>query len=299
MPSTQIFRRKIKSISNTQKITKAMEMISSIKMQRATERMERLRPYAKTSWDLLARLIKSRNEIYHPLFEVRKVNRICLVVVASDRGLCGNFNSEVRRKLYQWIDNFREKGGSDKESELDLVAVGSKAASFIRQKNYGTLVGEFRDFGKEIEFKETTPITKFIIDDFLSEKYDKVVMIYTQFISSLTHQIVARQILPATADEVKMDEESPQNIGSVEYRFEPSPAAVLEKLLPSIIRINVYQAILESNASEHSARMVAMKNATDNAKDMIDDLKLTYNSVRQASITSELADITAAAEVFK
>lgn len=334
MASTQEFRRRIKSVNSTSQITKAMEMVASVKMQKAQKAIFAARSYVQNSWNLLVVLKKLRSETDqplagtsskdHPLLAVPdKVDKTCVILITSDRGLCGSFNADVIRKVTSFLGSHLEAGHTAEGSQqseilrrtapqddkalgqIDFITIGKKATDFAKRSQKGELVAEFPGFDNEVAYNDTTSISKIAIDDFLTEKYQKILVIYSHFESSLRQIPVVKQVLPITENhidnpevwEAEPSENDQKDIA--EYKFEPSADAVLTRLIPQFIRLQVYGAILESNSSEHSARMVAMKNATDNAKELIDDLTLTYNTVRQNSITSEIAEITAGSEAMR
>ena len=329
MASTQEFRRRIKSVNSTSQITKAMEMVASVKMQKAQKAILSARSYVQNSWNLLTTLAKLTSPKNHPLLaDPDKIDKTCVILITSDRGLCGSFNADVIRKVTAFLDNERHsrpdrestdrllvdprlrgddrKGnGDDRTGEIDFITIGKKAANFAKKSQKGELTAEFSAFDNEVSYDSTTSISKIAIDDFLANKYQKVLVIYSHFESSLRQIPVVKQVLPITENHIDNPEvweatpNEEQSGAEVEYKFEPSADEVLERLIPLFIRLQIYGAILESNSSEHSARMVAMKNATDNAKELIDGLTLTYNTVRQNSITSEIAEICAGAEAMR
>lgn len=270
-----------------------MEMVSSVKMQKAIKTVEAGRDYIQNAWNILVMLSKITSSENHPLLKKRPVKKIGVIVVSSDRGLCGNFNYGIVQKTSQF---------SKENENIEFVSVGSKGANPIRKITGGELIAEFGSFGNEIEFGEITPVAKLVLDGYKEEKYDKIVAIYSHFESSLKQTPVVKQILPITEEHIDIPElwqPLEEKSDKTDYKFEPSPDEILESVLEQYIRVQIYGAILESNASEHSARMVAMKNASDNARDIIGDLTLTYNSIRQGSITNEIAEICSAAEAMK
>lgn len=303
MPSTQEFRRRIKSVNNTKQITKAMQMIASIKMQKAVKTISAARSYIQNSWNTLEMLAEVTSPESHPLLQARPIKKVGVIVVTSDRGLCGSYNTNILNKAVAFAKGEIKLGVTTSvNADIDLVAVGQKAANYVKRLKNGTLVAEFTGLGREIEFEETTPVAKLMIDDYISGKYDQIVVIYSHFESALKQTPVVKQILPITKEHIDMPElweAQSEASEKIEYKFEPNPDAVLEGILSQFIRMQVYGAMLESNASEHSARMFAMQNATDNATDLIDELQLIYNSVRQGNITREIAEISGAAEAMK
>ncbi|HOX41455.1 MAG TPA: FoF1 ATP synthase subunit gamma [bacterium] len=334
MPSTQEFRRRIKSVNNTKQITKAMEMISSIKMQKAVKAILANRSYTQNSWNLLSALAKITDNKKHLFLEKREVKRVCLIIAGSDRGLCGSFNADLLRKTLKYFregNSFRHpersEGSSpdlsernsenasldssptaqnDKKmdhlspSDIDIIAVGKKTADIAR-KSGGNLVAEFPSFELGAEFWESRPVSKLALDGFLDKTYDQILVIYSHFESSIKQTPVVKQILPIEENHIDMPElwENGDDPTKTEYKFEPNTDEILEQIIPIFLRAQIYGAMLESNASEHSARMVAMKSATDNASSLIDELRLLYNTVRQDSITREIAEIAGAAEAMK
>lgn len=313
MPSTQQFRKRIRSVSNTSQITRAMEMVASVKMQKAVRAILSARSYTQNAWNMLATL-SGLTSAKHSLLEKHEGGRSLLIIAGADRGLCGSYNSDLMRKTIKYQQDSRTARQSlgfarDRQDSIDVVAAGKKAAD-IAKKLKLNLVAEFPSFELDVEFWESRPISKLAIDGYASKTYDRVDIIYSHFISSLKQTPVIKQILPIDRNHIDLPELwetneadfSPSQTNGVEmteYKLEPNVDAILDRIVPQFIRAVVYGLFLESNASEQSARMVAMKNATDNARDLIDDLTLTYNSIRQDSITREIAEISGAAEAMK
>ncbi len=287
--NTRDIRRRIKSVKNTSQITKAMQMVAAAKMRKAQMRALSGRPYAEELSKMLAALaLAGGSAELHPLLQERpEVKRELVLVIATDKGLCGALNTNL----------FREVGRFD-PAKTTFVSIGRKAAQFLGRMK--------RDLGAEFELKEaftfleSKQASKFVMEKFLAGEVDKVSVAFTDYISTINQKPTITTILPVTNFELS-DLEGEQGSKKVEaaanttdYVFEPSASAVLEGLVPHYVHFAVYQMVLESRASEHSARMVAMKNATDNAKQLIKDLTLQYNKVRQAAITTELLEITTA-----
>lgn len=302
MPATQEFRRRIKSVNNTRQITRAMEMVSSVKMQKAVRTINQGRAYIQNSWNMLLQLAELSKPEDHPLLSVRPVKKICLIIVASDRGLCGSFNQEILKKTKSFCKGEIEVGkNSINNKEIDTIIIGKKGQKISSLLPETNLIASFTDMGDEINFTETRPISTLIIDGYKQAIYDEIFLIYTHFESSL-HQIpTINQLLPITKEHIDIPRlwEHSKNIGVVKTVLEPDPHIILERILEEFIRMQVYGAILESNASEHSTRMLAMNNATENAKNLISELTLIYNSVRQDTITREIAEIASATESMK
>lgn len=279
--STRIIRRRIKSVSNTKKITKAMEMVSASKMRRAVNAVLATRPYSNLGWATVAELANVTNQKFHPLLRrVGKIEKILVVAIASDRGLCAGFNAQITRKIIDFAKN----------KQCDFVTIGKKITDLAKSLKWN-IVAAFTQLSNNPSILDVRPVAKLVIDDFIAEKYDKVFLAYTDFESTIKQIPRVNQLLPI-GNSVSAIEKAklPYNY---EYQFEPTPQEVLDMILPRLIEVQIYQAILESSASEHSARMVAMKNASDAAGDMIDDLTFTFNQARQATITREIAEISA------
>jgi len=294
MLSTRLIRRQIQSTKNIAKITKAMEMVSAAKMKKSQEAVLVARPYAEAALERLDNVcgsMTSRKD--YPLAHKREVERLCLLVITSDKGLCGGLNSNVLREAGKIIAENQDK-------EISIVAIGKKAEKFFRIRQ--NVIAVFEGIGDTVELAKTLPISRLLMDDFIGEKYDKVIAVYTDFVSTLKQNVEVKDLLPIsersireTIDEMRKDEigRAKKLKDTTEYLFEPSPEEVLRKLLPNLVETQVFDIVLESNASEHSARMVAMKNSTDNAKDLLEDLKLAYNYARQGKITQEMSEIAA------
>ncbi|HUV52251.1 MAG TPA: ATP synthase F1 subunit gamma [Dehalococcoidia bacterium] len=273
----RLIRRRIRSIKSTAKITKAMEMIAASKMRQAQLRVLAARPYAEKMRGVLADLSaqpKSQDEI-HPLLQHREVKRIAVIHITSDRGLCGGLNANVNRKTASFV--------LEQKFPVAITAVGRKGRDYMAR--YGREIrAEFTQMGDQPTLLDTTPISRVVIDDYTKGVIDEVYLSYTQFVSTVNQRPVLWKLLPIEPASIEQTE-------NVEYIYEPAPAIVLEKLLPRYLEMQVYHAILESIASEQSARMVSMRNATENANEMIDELTLVYNKARQELITNELLDI--------
>ncbi len=301
MPSTQEFRRRIKSVNSTRQITRAMEMVSSVKMQKAQKAMRNARTYIQTSWNLLELLAKITSPDKHALLGKREIKKTGIIAITSDRGLCGSYNANVVNKTKSFAAKEIQMNISS-HTDLDLVTIGSKGSQQLAKLADGKLLAEFSGFDKEIEFDEIVPISKLMIDSYIDGTYDQVVIVYSHFESSLKQTPVVKQILPITSDHIDIPDlwiKISKEYLDVDFIYEPDADKILDMILAQFTRIQIYGALLEANASEHSARMVAMKNASDNAKDLIEDLTLTYNTIRQDNITREIAEISGAADAMK
>ena len=282
MANIRLIRRRIRGVRNIAKITRAMEMIAASRMRRAQERGLAGRPYSEKITQVIAALsaLSMGGKVLHPLLQYRQpVTKIVVVHITPDRGLCGGLVGNINREVASFI--------LAQEAAVKLIAVGLKGFDIMRRSGQN-IVAEFNGLGDRPSLLDTLPISRIIIDDFTSGATDEVYLGYTQFVSTITQKPILKKILPTEPAPIPAAR-------NVEYIYEPDPAAVLDELLPRFIEMQVYHAILESIASEQSARMVAMRNATDNASELIDDLTLMYNKVRQEMITNELLDITGGA----
>ena len=283
--NTRDIRRRIKSVKNTSQITKAMQMVAASKMRKAQMRALSGRPYAEELAKILAALGKAGgSDELHPLLQERKeVKRELVIVISTDKGLCGALNTNLLRELNRFD-----------AAKTTFVAVGRKGAQYLGRLKRD-LAAEF-ELKEAFTFLECKQASKFAIEKFLSGEVDKVTVAYTDFKSTLSQEPTLKVILPVQNFDIDdlHGQKTEVAASSTEYLFEPSAGGVLEHLVPHYVHFAVYQMILESRASEHSARMVAMKNATDNAKQLIKDLTLEYNKIRQAGITTELLEITTA-----
>lgn len=277
MATIREIRRRIKSVQNTAKVTKAMEMVAASKMRRAQERTIAARPYAEKMQQVLADLAAQYRfgEEIHPLLQKREVNRIALIHITPDRGLCGGLVANVNRSVASFI--------LEHNVPITTVVVGRKGRDFMIRSGQ-ELRAEFTQLGDRPSIVDIQPITHIVIDDYTNGLIDEVYVSYTRFVNTMNQRPVLWRLLPIEPASI----EPGQN---VEYIYEPSPAEVLAELLPRFVEKELYYVILEAIASEQSARMVAMRSATDNAKEIIEELTLTYNKVRQEMITKELLDI--------
>jgi F-type H+-transporting ATPase subunit gamma len=277
----RLIRRRIKGIQSTAKISRAMEMIATLKMRRAQERGLAGRPYSEKIRQVIADLaaLPSGEAPLHPLLQRRPVNKIAIIHITPDRGLCGGLNANLNRQTARFI--------LEQEIAVTLVTIGRKGRDFMRR--YGREIrAEFTALGDRPSLLDTLPISRIIIDDYTNGIIDLVYLVYAQFVSTMVQKPLVQQILPVEPAEIP-------RVQNVDYIYEPGPGMVLGELLPRFVEMQVYHAILESIASEQSARMVAMRNATDNANELIEELTLMYNKARQESITEELLDITGGA----
>jgi F-type H+-transporting ATPase subunit gamma len=297
MATAQEIRRRIRSVTNIGQITRALEAVSASRVRRAQAQVLATRPYAEKSWQVLTHLAsQTSHEVRtHPLLTVRpEVNTVGVLLLTSDRGLCGAFNLNMVRTTMDFIES--------RGKPAKLITVGRKGRDLMWRAGY-TIVAEFTRLPAAPTALDCSPITRTAMDDFMGGAVDEVYLAYTDFINTLNQRPVVKRLLPIRPGEVgtqAMGEyvEDVQVDKLAEYLYEPSPQLILDSVLPRFTELQVYQAILESLASEHSARMMAMRNATENAEVLVDDLTLSYNKARQQAITSEILDIAGGAEAL-
>jgi F-type H+-transporting ATPase subunit gamma len=289
MASIITIKRRITSIKNTRQITKAMQLVSASKLRRAQDYAERSRTYGELAQELLARLNAIKEVERHPLFEKRPVKHCLYVVVTSSSGLAGAYNANVLKLLTQAITADR----SNKVAS-EVIAIGTKGAQFVRRIQDVELSAVYPSFGDHPTANDVRPILNSILTTFQDKTIDEVRILFTVSKSSISQTAKTKQLLPATTDTADTDSTKP-----TVSTFEPDIETVIEQVSTRLIEAQIWQAVLESLASEHAMRMVAMKNATDNANDLIDDYTLEYNTARQGAITQELAEITGGAEALR
>lgn len=311
MANSKEIKNRIKSVKNTKKITKAMELVAASKMKRAVSSTLASRLYAEYSWEVLTSIANSSEEISHPLFVQRKeVKNTLLVLITSNRGLCGAYNAQVIKKALQYFKNARPvRGpeGSQVESSsngVDILTIGKKGDAGMRRIGRN-VIASFTELPDHITLRDILPISKMLVDEYTNGNYDRVVVAYTDFVSALTQKPNIKQVLPVSKADLKemleSNESSPSTstlergagVRGTNYLFEGDMQVLLGSLAEKLTRMQIYQMMLESNASEQSSRMVAMKNASEASGEMISDLTLVFNKARQASITQEISEISA------
>lgn len=300
MASARDIRRRIKGVKSTGKITRAMEMISAVKMRKAINSVLAIRPYAESALELLRRLDVAVDANEHPLLRERPIKKELYVVIASNRGLCGAFNTQIAKRLLFVLKE-------DAKLEHCFITIGKKSEVMARRFGWD-VIASFSDVLNLPVVENMRPIAKIIIDEFESQRVDRVVMVYTDYISVMAQAVKVRALLPVALKDTKkalneMESEKSEVMNNSftetsdrlksEYLIEPSPKKVLWRMIPRLIEMELYHAVLESNASQESSRMLAMQNATSSAKDMVIDLTLIYNQLRQSKITQEIAELSA------
>ncbi|NNG14455.1 MAG: F0F1 ATP synthase subunit gamma [Gammaproteobacteria bacterium] len=283
MASGKEIRAQIKSISNTRKITSAMEMVAASKMRKAQDRMASSRPYSEKMLAVIHHLAQANPEYHHPYLQKREVKRVGFIVVSSDRGLCGGLNNNLFREVLKRMTVLQDQG-----VEIDICTIGQKASNFFSR--LGSLKAQVSHLGDTPEIADIIGTVKCMLNAFDSGEIDQTFVVFNRFVNTMTQQPTFEQLLP-----IATDEEEEELKHHWDYVYEPDAKSVLDGLLMRFVESQVYQGVVENIACEMAARMVAMKSATDNAGDLIDELQLAYNKARQASITQELSEIVAGA----
>ncbi len=284
MASGREIKTKIKSVQNTRKVTRALEMVSASKIRKAQELMKASRPYARAMRQMIGHIAKANSEYKHPfLGERAEIKRVGYIVVSTDRGLCGGLNSNLFRRLLGEIRSWQEKN-----VEVDIVAIGAKANAFFKRLKVN-LVGSATHLGEKPSVEQLIGVNKVMLDAYAARRIDRLFLAYNDFVNTMTQKATLDQLLPLPPSE------SLATAHDWDYIYEPSAEVVLDHVLTRYIESLVYQATLENLASEHAARMVAMKSASDNASKAIDSLTLIYNKARQAAITQEISEIVGGA----
>jgi F-type H+-transporting ATPase subunit gamma len=277
-------KTKIKSVQNTRKVTRALEMVSASKIRKAQERMKGSRPYARLMTQLIGHIAKANSEYTHPyMLEHAEIKRIGYIIVSTDRGLCGGLNSAMFRKI---LADMREWQG--KNVEIDVVCIGQKASAFFRRLKVN-MTGSVTHLGEKPHLDQLVGVVKVMLDGYSSKQLDRVFLCYNDFVNTMTQKPKLDQLLPLPPSETL------HTRFDWDYIYEPSPEVVLDHVMMRYVESLVYQALLENIASEHAARMVAMKAASDNATKLIGTLQLIYNKARQAAITQEISEIVGGA----
>ncbi len=294
MASLKEIRTRISSVISTRQITNAMKMVSAAKLRKAQEAIIRMRPYADKLHHILTHLSDSliMDQDENNLFvKEREINRILIVVITSNRGLCGAFNSNIIRTALKLA--FEEYNMYIEQNKLDFYLIGRRGRDYLRRKGY-SIVETRTDLLDGLNFEKSTPVAEKLMDMFLKKEYDKIFLVYNQFKNAAVQILTTEQFLP-----VQVPASEDNTSAFVDYIFEPSKEYIVRELIPKSLKIQFYKALIDSNAAEHGARMTAMHKATDNATELLRDLRLHYNKARQATITKELLEIVTGAEALK
>ena len=297
MASTLDIKRRIKSIKSTAKITRAMEMISAVKMRQAVKNVLQIRSYAYAARNVLANISKTAGAKNNIFFNQRPIKNILMIVITSNRGLCGSFNAQIIKKAKEEISNRAALNNAG----IDFVTIGKKGENMVRKAGEN-IISAFPDIAYLPNIANVRPVVKMILDEYGAGKYDKITVAYTDYISAISQVPKIRQILPISEIDLGEQIEEIDALAKkhklsapryLEYKIEPNPALIIESLVPRLLEMQIYHAILESKASEESSRMIAMKNATEAANEMADDFMFAFNQIRQSKITQEIAEISA------
>ena len=287
MASLKSIKKRIVSVKNTRQITKAMKMVSAAKLRRAQENVVAARPYAKKLGEVLQSLAANLEGDLHPLLEKRDAKKLLLIVLTSDRGLCGGFNTNLCKAADRYI---KEK--TDSYEQISVMTVGRKGYEFLKSRY--TVYKNFANVLAKPNYQTAAMLAQEVIDGFVAEEYDQVELLYNSFRTVMTQDITFQQMLPVVPEETTASDETP-----VEFIYEPSVGDLLAEILPKNIEVQIFKAMLETVAGEHGARMTAMDSASKNANEMIGKLTLQYNRARQAAITTELMEIISGSESIK
>jgi len=289
MPSLRDIRRRIASVKNTQQITNAMKMVSAAKLQRAQDRVMAARPYSEHLHQLIAQLDTRVQPQAHPLLTPRQEGKTLVVVVTSDRGLCGGFNANVQRAAAELV---RQRGGN---AAVDVIAIGRKGRDFLTYRRIDLRTAYTDLFVRQVAYEQARELAVQLLQAYEQEGYREILVLYNRFRSAIQQQVTTLRLLPLSAHTSAQDEPTE----AFDYLYEPSPGQVLDSLLRREVEVQLFQIFLESFAGEHGARMTAMDSATENASEMIASLTLTFNRARQAAITKELIEVVSGADALQ
>ncbi len=292
MSGSREIRNKIRSVKNTQKITRAMEMVAASKMRKAQDRMKKARPYGEKIRNVAAHMSRANTEYRHPfLIERDTVQRTAIIVVTSDKGLCGGLNTNVLRRALSEMKAWQSEG-----EELEVCCVGNKGLGFMSRMK-ANVISQVVGLGDTPDMEKLIGAVKVVLDGYTEDRFDRVYIFYNRFINTMKQEPVMEQLLPLSDDKMKADQDADEKASRTgwDYIYEPEAKPVIDDIMIRYVEALVYQAITENMASEQSARMVAMKAASDNAGNVIDELTLVYNKSRQAAITKELSEIVGGA----
>jgi F-type H+-transporting ATPase subunit gamma len=289
MANLKEIRNRIVSINSTMQITSAMKMVSAAKLKRAQDAITQMRPYAEKLQELLTNLSASLDTTEGVYSQQREVKNILLIGVSSNRGLCGGFNNNIIKKI-------KVLGEEHQNANINVLGIGKKVQEFSNKfygaKNHSSLPTDLEKIYDNLNFASVSEVAELVMKLYREGTFDKIVVVYNKFINAATQEVIVEQFLPIKPIEVT------EKVSNIDYIFVPSKEEIIESIIPKSLKTQLYKAVLDSNASEHGARMTAMHKATDNASDMLFDLKLTYNKARQASITNEILEIVGGAEAL-
>jgi F-type H+-transporting ATPase subunit gamma len=295
MANLRDIRNRISSVNNTQQITKAMKMVAAAKLRKAQDRMTQTRPYASKIAEVAGRLTGSNNESNPMMRKPEEVKKVLFIVVGSDRGLCGGFNNNLFKEVEKQLhDNFQKYLDS---KDLSVVAIGKKATAYFKKRKY-EVIEKFPGFFDDIKYDANSSIMESVTKKFVEGEFDEVYIAYNEFKSVIAQNRKVQQVLPIDTEKIGKNNSDNASEQAIDYLYEPNSQAILDRLLPLHLNMQLWRAVLESNASEQGARMTAMDSATENAKDLERDLKLKYNQARQSAITTEISEIVSGAQAL-
>lgn len=286
MSNLRRIRRRIDSVKTTQQITKAMKMVSAVKLRRAQERVEAARPYVQRMTEVINRLAKKTSPEAHPLLARRDKEKVLLLVVTGDKGLCGSFNSNITKRTIALME--------EEQAQSSLITIGKRGTNYFKKRNI-VIKKDYIDLFRTFYYKDAAAIGREVKEAYIQGEVDEVIMIYNEFVSAMRQRVTTNILLPITLPSL----ESVKEEEFIDYIYEPSASHVLETLLNRYVEVQIYHAMLESSASEHGARMTAMDAATENAAEMIEHLTLIFNKARQAAITKELIEVVSGADALR
>lgn len=311
--NTREIENKIESVENTKQMTRAMEMVSAAKMKRATEAEKQARLYSKLGLELMEHL-GHIDEPGYDLLELRPVEDVLVILVSSDRGLCGSYNSNIFNKTKEVVSDkelisrhrveyAENPPGPNGAPNIHIAAVGKKSAHFARRNDYN-IAAAFDAMSEEPTFEDILPISELALQGYKEKDYDRIVISYAHFINTMKNKVKIRQVLPISPEDLaavldQQQKEKEKEFPIETYIFEPGVEEIIKTVMPRLVEVEIYQAILNAVASEHSSRMIAMKNAKENAEEMVEELTLSYNQARQRAITREISEISAGAEALE
>ena len=287
MATIRDLKTRIRAVESTRQITKAMEMVAAAKLRRAQQTIESYRPYAEKMIEMLGHLSTASGEVSHPFFEERDVKKTALVIFASDRGLCGSYNSNLIRNAGQFQKDYTPEN-------LELICVGKRSRDYFHRRAF-PVVKSYVDFSGNMDLVKVRDLTHYLTDRFIAGELDRIVLLYTAFLSTVSYKVTRKQFLPITQN---VRPESTEH-SAKEYIFEPDASTIFARLLPGYTQTVVQMCMADALASEHGTRMIAMGTATKNAGEMIDSLTLTMNKARQSAITTELLEVVSGAEALR
>lgn len=295
MANLRDIRNRISSVNNTQQITKAMKMVAAAKLRKAQERMTKTRPFASKIEEVAGRLVQYSEASNPVMKKPEEVKNVLFIVVGSDRGLCGGFNNNLFKEVESTIHKSFQKYIDNKA--LSVVTIGKKATGYFKKRKYDVIEG-FPGFFDDIQYSATSAIMEKATEQFIEGQFDEVYIAYNEFKSVIAQNRKVQQVLPIDAEKIAGSKSDDASVQAIDYLYEPNSQAILDRLLPLHLNMQLWRAVLESNASEQGARMTAMDSATENAKDLEKELKLKYNQARQSAITTEISEIVSGAQAL-